>query len=85
MLPDFLARHVILAAKVDSALVVEVDAFERGGVGAAMVEAALDTPGGIRTPSRVGNDNLVPVSEERVGKNQLAPAGLVDDLLLALL
>src|ERR1700680_1151611 len=75
--------HVVLSAKVNHTVSVDIGAEQSGGVGFAMVEARLYSPVRGRAPARVRNDNLVPVSEQRVREHQLTPTRLVDHLLFA--
>src|SRR6185312_5384211 len=83
MLPYFLPRHVVLAAKVNYSFVIGVAAFECRWVGLAVVESCIAPPHGIRPPCWISNDDFLPVINERVGKYQFAAAGFVNNLLLS--
>src|SRR5579872_7423216 len=83
MLPDFASGHVVLAAEVERAGVIDVAALERRGIGLAVIEPALDAPVLVRAPFRVADDDFVPVGDQSVGKHELASARFIDDFLLA--
>jgi hypothetical protein len=82
VLPDTLARHVVFAAKVDVSRVVYVGTFEGRRICLAVVETPNDAPFWIGSPRWIGDNNLVPIGDQRIGEHQLASTSFVNDLLL---